>query len=166
MSASGVHKYNRSLQLAVPRTVLVMVMILSVFAFCWISVCAPAIRLSPGTRWITDYLITIVCAIFFLLTASTTVANPSTVNLGTVAVRILESHPMVLLGQFSYSLYLTHLVVWAILGITLNLAPVKQLVSFSLNPLTIRILVLIPAQILFAYGFYLLIEKPFLSYRN
>jgi peptidoglycan/LPS O-acetylase OafA/YrhL len=166
MSAAVVHRYKRSLQLAVPRTVLVMVMILSVFAFCWISVCAPAIRLSPGTRWITDYLIAIVCAVFFLLTASTTVANPSTVNLGTVAVRILESHPMVLLGQFSYSLYLTHLVVWAILGITLNLAPVKQLVSFSLNPLTIRILVLIPAQILFAYGFYLLIEKPFLSYRN
>ena len=93
-------------------------------------------------------------------------ANPLSVNLATVAIRILEWRPMALIGQFSYSLYLTHLVVWAMLGITLNLAPVKQLVLFSLNPLTICVLVLITVQIVFAYGFYLLFEKPFLRYRN
>jgi peptidoglycan/LPS O-acetylase OafA/YrhL len=166
MSAVVVHKYNHSFQLAVPRRVLIIVMTLSIVSVFWISLAAPAIRLSPGTRWITDYLIAIVCATFFLLTASTVIANLPSANLATIAIRILEWRPMVLIGQFSYSLYLTHLVVWAMLGITLNLAPVKQLVLFSLNPLTNRILLLIPVQIVFAYGFSLLFEKPVLRYRN
>jgi len=134
-------------------------------AFCFISIVIPSIR--SNSKWFTDFLVAIVCATFILFTAAAAInENKSRGLITTRVIQILESRPLSLLGRFSYSLYLTHLVVWAMLGITLNLAPVKRLVDFSLGPMPIRILILIPLLLISAYVFYLLFEKPFLRHRK
>jgi peptidoglycan/LPS O-acetylase OafA/YrhL len=143
-----------------------LVAIVSFVAFCSIAVAAPSIRLNTDTQWITDLLIGVVCAIVIALAASAALVKRPSPSLATIAIRILQSRPLVSVGRFSYSLYLTHLVVWNILGTTLNLAPVRQLVRFSLDPMAIRVLVLIPLLLISAYGFYLLFEKPFLRYHG
>lgn len=140
-----------------------IIAILAFIAFCSIAITLPSIR--SDNKWITDFLVAIVCATFILFTAAATIDH-KVHGVNTSVVWVLQSRPLALLGQFSYSLYLTHLVVWAMLGITLNLAPAKRLVDFSLDPMLVRIFVLIPILLLSAYGFYFLFERPFLRRRR
>jgi peptidoglycan/LPS O-acetylase OafA/YrhL len=148
------------------RIPLMIAAALLIAAFCWISIALPKVRLNDETRWITDLLLAGVCAIFIYLTASGTINEQYTFGLSRGATRFLALRPLVFLGAFSYSLYLTHLVTWAVLGITLNLAPVQRLFVFSLDPMPVRIFLLIPILLVCAYGFYLLFEKPFLRGRS
>jgi peptidoglycan/LPS O-acetylase OafA/YrhL len=111
-------------------------------------------------------LVAVMCVAMITLIASSSSDGHRLFGLSARTTRILESRPLTSVGQFSYSLYLTHLAVLAILGITLNLSPVKQLGVFSIAPLPIRILVVIPILLISAYGFYLLFEKPFLNKRK
>lgn len=123
----------------------------------------PTLRLFGGTRWVTDLLIAIVCAACIYLLASTSMMAHSSHAWERLAVRILESRPLLFLGRISYSLYLTHLNVWSMLGITLGLGPVQRLIPISIEPMSMRVSVLLPMQVLFAYGFYLVCERPFLN---
>lgn len=146
------------------RTPLIIAGAAAFAVFCLISIAVPSIRLNEATRWITDLLLAVACTLFILLTAIPTLYKQPVSGASKVVTGLLESRPLVILGAFSYSLYLTHLVSWAIIGVTLNLAPVKQVFSFSVDPIPVRILVLIPLQLIFAYGFYLLFEKPFIRH--
>ena len=147
------------------RKVLKFIAILVFLAFCWIVISFPSVRLIEDTRWVTDLLLALVIAIFIFLTASAKISNDKAPRIIAKVTQGLEMRPFVFLGQFSYSLYLTHLVVWSILGITLGLAPVKRLVGFSLDSLPIKLFLVIPLLLMSAYGFYLLFEKPFLNRR-
>ena len=133
----------------------------AIILFCTIAIAFPSIR--DDSKWFTDFLMAVFCATLILFLAATAM-RPYTSRgfISGKVIRLLEPRPFSLLGEFSYSLYLTHLVVWAMLGITLNLAPVKRLVDFSFDPMATRILVLLPLLLVSAYGFYLLFEKPFL----
>jgi peptidoglycan/LPS O-acetylase OafA/YrhL len=75
-------------------------------------------------------------------------------------LRWLESPPMVELGRFSYSLYLTHLPIVALSYLALRrleLAPQTQMLAM--------IAVSVPASLLAAYGFYLGFERRFVNRR-
>ncbi|KAF3885554.1 MULTISPECIES: acyltransferase family protein [Nostocales] len=75
-----------------------------------------------------------------------------------IVLRLLETRWLVVLGGFSYSLYLTHGVTVTIVGnilLNLQLSPV----SFF----TIFYLVAVPLSVLIAYCFYLAFERPFMS---
>ncbi|MEZ4867719.1 MAG: acyltransferase [Caldilineaceae bacterium] len=138
------------------------VVVVAFLVLVGIVVAAPSLRVNTETRWITDLLIALICALLIQLMAATvTTAHPAFAYL-TIAVRILESRLLLFLGRISYSLYLTHLIVWSMFGITLGLAPIQRFITISLDPMPMRIFVLLPVQLLFAYGFYLLFEKPFL----
>ena len=77
---------------------------------------------------------------------------------GSLALRLMESRPAVLLGTFSYSLYLVH-------------APVLALCQAALRPLHLSpplglALMLggaVPLALLVSFAFHLAFEKPFLS---
>ncbi len=73
-------------------------------------------------------------------------------------LHLLSSHWATTLGTFSYSLYLVHAVVIALVEFCLN--------DFNLSPtvrfLTLTVLVM-PLSVLGAYGFHLIFEKPFMS---
>ncbi len=139
---------------------------LSLVVFLGLAMFAPGIRSGPSTRWITDYLVAFACALFILVTAVRGLPNGSQAGVPAFIVNFLASRPLQLLGSFSYSLYLTHLVSWAILGITLNSMANLGMTALSVEPLQMRILVLIPVQLLFAYVFYLLFERPFMRRRR
>lgn len=72
--------------------------------------------------------------------------------------RCLESRPLVILGLFSYSLYLTHApllqLAWLYLLDPLHLSPVRQWLLLTL---------MTPLYLAVAYGFYLLVERPFIG---
>ncbi len=73
---------------------------------------------------------------------------------------LFQSGPAVALGKFSYSLYLTH---WPVLALV-------QIVALSLGaspPLCLLVLgfVGVPLSLILAYGFYLAFERPFLRVR-
>jgi peptidoglycan/LPS O-acetylase OafA/YrhL len=80
---------------------------------------------------------------------------------GTTVARLLSSPPIVRLGHFSYSLYLTHL-------------PVVAMAYFLVRPLPLgpvaHVLVLLPvataAALLVAYGFHLAVERRFMPARR
>lgn len=153
-------------QLASWRTHLIIVAAVAVIVFVGLVVYMPTIHSQEETSWVLDLLTAVVSAISILLIASAKLYPPATFSITRLAGQILEAPPLTILGQFSYSIYLTHLVVWAIVSITLNLDPVKHVISFSLDPMLWRILVLIPLLLVCAYGFYLLFEKPFLNQRR
>ena len=157
---------NYASQFPVWRIALLMAAAFAFVAFFGVAIAAPSIRLDTHTRWITDLLVAVVCAEFILLTASAALIKHQTFGLTTAITRVLESRPLAFLGRISYSLYLTHLVVWSIIGITLGLAPIERVVTLTIDPMPIRILVLIPMQVITAYGFYLLFERPFLRRRH
>jgi peptidoglycan/LPS O-acetylase OafA/YrhL len=146
--------------------IMTIVAALVFIVFCWAAIFIPSVRLETETQWSTDLLIAVVCAIFILLLASAVLHEEKAFRITKIVVQGLGSRPLVFLGHFSYSLYLTHLVTWSILGITLGLAPVKRLISFSLDPMPVRIFLAIPLLLISAYGFYLLFEKPFLCRRG
>ena len=73
-------------------------------------------------------------------------------------LRFFETPWAILLGAFSYSLYLTHGVVVTVIGnlfINLHLPQIEFI--------TIFYVVAIPLSLLIAYLFYLIFEKPFIS---
>jgi peptidoglycan/LPS O-acetylase OafA/YrhL len=77
-----------------------------------------------------------------------------------VVLRWFESRPMVELGRFSYSLYLTHLPVVALVFLVLRrlpLAPELQMLAM--------IAVSVPVSLVAAYGFYLAFERRFVTRR-
>jgi peptidoglycan/LPS O-acetylase OafA/YrhL len=85
--------------------------------------------------------------------ASETSAKP-------IVLRWLESGPMVELGRFSYSLYLTHLPVVALVYLALRrleLAPEIQMLAM--------IAVSVPASLGAAYAFYAAFERRFVTRR-
>jgi peptidoglycan/LPS O-acetylase OafA/YrhL len=130
--------------------------------FWLVAVAAPDVRGRPHTIWITDFIVAGICATFILLMASVAMSSSGRVGLSGALSRLLESRPLAVLGSFSYSLYLTHLVVWAMIGITLGLTPARRIVDLSLDSTPARMLVVIPVLLLGAYVFYLIFEKPFL----
>jgi peptidoglycan/LPS O-acetylase OafA/YrhL len=73
-------------------------------------------------------------------------------------LRILQSRPLVALGRFSYSLYLTHL-------------PIVALCYFGLHPLGLSaeaemaslILLSLPLSVLFSYAFFWVFERRFVG---
>ncbi len=78
-----------------------------------------------------------------------------------IVVRFLQAKPCVVLGSFSYSLYLIH-------------GPVLALVYFSMRPLHFSeramaetfLFTAVPISVVSAYLFYLAFEKPFLAKRT
>lgn len=76
-------------------------------------------------------------------------------------LRILEHRWTLRLGAFSYSLYLTHILVkWGVYAL---------LSRRHLSPTSLQMLLLlvgVPGSLLFAWGFYLLVERRFLSARS
>lgn len=166
VSAALLHTSGNTLHSHRCRTFVGVMGGLAFVAFSCIAIAAPSIRLEYSTRWITDVLLATACAALIFMMVSAGSLEYQAKKLIHVVVRILESRPLVWLGRISYSLYLTHLVTWAMIGITLGLPPIKRVVNLSLDPLPVRVLVLIPLLVLSAYGFYLLFEKPFLHYRE
>ncbi len=74
-------------------------------------------------------------------------------------LRVFESRPAVLLGVFSYSLYLMHAPVLAICQNALSarhLSPTLDLVVMLCGA--------VPLAVVFSYGFHLVFERPFLSH--
>jgi peptidoglycan/LPS O-acetylase OafA/YrhL len=148
------------------RIILVILGSVALIAFGFIAIFAPQIRYDPLTRWITDLLIAMACAAFILDLVTSKQQIGSSSSQKHPVLSFLELRPVLFLGAISYSLYLTHVVVWAMLGIFLGLAPVRRFISLSTDPFPIRLFVVIPLLILFAYLFYLVFEKPFLSSRK
>lgn len=73
-------------------------------------------------------------------------------------MKFLQAPALTALGAFSYSLYLTHVLV---------LTPLNQylhsLATSSITNALILYLVTIATTLLLAYGFYLTCERPFMS---
>jgi peptidoglycan/LPS O-acetylase OafA/YrhL len=71
-------------------------------------------------------------------------------------LRFLQCRPVFALGAFSYSLYLLHLPIVRVLDVLLDrLAPLPQM--------TLYVCVAAPLIIAFAWCFYLVLERPFIS---
>lgn len=70
----------------------------------------------------------------------------------------LESHFVITLGTFSYSLYLTHALVLALLEVCLSNLHLPGIVRFI-----VLLILVIPCSILVAHRFYLVFEKPFIN---
>ncbi|GAC1583901.1 MAG: hypothetical protein NVS3B7_19260 [Candidatus Elarobacter sp.] len=124
----------------------------------WISLAAgvpalAAIALSPegtpvGAYWLTDLVVGLAVAIFFVASAG---ERPG------VLARSLALRPVVLVGAFSYSLYLLH-------------GPIVELIATALARLhasaalaAVVYLASIPLVLAAAYAFYRIAERPFLS---
>lgn len=71
--------------------------------------------------------------------------------------RLLESRIALFLGEFSYSLYLTHYMLVASLALVVLSLGLPAAVSFF-----VLAGVAVPACLVFAYGFYLVFERPFI----
>jgi peptidoglycan/LPS O-acetylase OafA/YrhL len=88
----------------------------------------------------------------------TTSAEAQTKRQPSAILNLLEMRWVLWLGTFSYSLYLIHMPVLALLQIPINLLHLSISTRFFVS-----LLVVLPASIVAAYGFYFLFEKPFLS---
>ncbi len=80
----------------------------------------------------------------------------------TPLARLLERGPVVSVGHFSYSLYLTHapilLAIWVFVVRPLHLAPLAQFATM--------VVITVPVCLAAAYGFFRLFERPFLTKRS
>ncbi len=108
-------------------------------------------------QWILDPLVGAFAACLILACAS---ARYQAAKPGLI-LRVLE-HPRTLwLGAFSYSLYLTHILVkWGLYAL---------LSRFALSPSVLLLCLLglgVPASLLTGWGFYLLVERHFLAARS
>lgn len=107
---------------------------------------------------ITDLLVGAATAALLVYLTERVKARSGKANL---LLSVLESRPAQLVGHFSYSLYLTHL-------------PVVALVYFSLQPLALSAPALacstligsLVASLVVAYPFHLLIERPFMHAKS
>lgn len=116
-------------------------------------------RLEQGlhieVEWLKDYVGGTIAICSILYCVQTKRAATQRLSRG---VSFLESRPVLLLGAFSYSLYLTH-------GVILNLVELWE-VSVHPDPLHsffFRLFLAVPLAIGFAYGFYLLVERRFIT---
>jgi len=75
------------------------------------------------------------------------------------SLRVLESAPLVAVGRFSYSLYLTHLPVVALLYFGLR----RLALSASTEMLALSVLS-VPASLLFSYAFFWVFERRFVGH--
>lgn len=85
--------------------------------------------------------------------------SPATRGQAPLALRLMESRPAVLLGTFSYSLYLVHGPVLAICQSALTAVHTSPTLGLGL-----MLGVGVPLALGFAYLFHLAFEKPFLSH--
>ena len=83
-------------------------------------------------------------------------------NEGGALRRVLDWKPLVFIGTFSYSLYLVHYpllqLVWYFGTSRLKIAPFNEFLLLAASGTAISILV--------AYGFFLVAEKPFMSFKR
>jgi peptidoglycan/LPS O-acetylase OafA/YrhL len=110
-------------------------------------------------EWVKDVLGGVIAQSFIIYCALS--AKSSSDITTPFALRLLKSRPVVLLGTFSYSLYLVHCIVlmeFVEIQKALNLSP--------MHALLLRAAVGIPSAILFAYLFFLVFERPFLVKRK
>ena len=101
-----------------------------------------------GEFWWADLVVGSAVAVFFV--AASGIRVP-------IAAQALSLRPIVLLGAFSYSLYLVHGPVVELAGAALHRVKAGPGVAALVYGL------LIPLMLAIAYGFYLLWERPFLS---
>jgi len=101
-----------------------------------------------GAFWGSDLVVGAAVAVFFV--ASSGMRAP-------LFAQFLSLRPIVLLGAFSYSLYLVHGPIVELAGAALN----RVNASYGIAMLVYGLLV--PGVIVFAYAFYRLWERPFLS---
>ena len=104
---------------------------------------------ADGSLWPAD--LAVGAAVSLLFVTSDGVSQPWT-------SRVLALRPVVVLGTFSYSLYLIHAPLVALAGALLS----RYGVGAAGSALTYALL--IPAVIALAYGFFLIAERPFLSH--
>jgi peptidoglycan/LPS O-acetylase OafA/YrhL len=127
---------------------------------CWL-LCA-GFSLGAATLWfgqkpLTDPLVGLAAATLLVHLTARTIGSSRPRGFLLAA---LEAPPLVGLGHFSYSLYLTHL-------------PIIALCKLALTPLTMPplvaafVLLLVggSASVAFAYAFFLVVERPFLVRR-
>ena len=101
-----------------------------------------------GSLWPTDFVLGAAVALFFVVSA----------RFGGRGLKpLLASPPILLLGTFSYSLYLIHAPIVDLTAALLKRANAGTAVSMLVWA------VLIPALLVAAYGFYRVFERPFLS---
>jgi peptidoglycan/LPS O-acetylase OafA/YrhL len=113
---------------------------------------------TPKGAWLEDIFVGIAATALILWLQRQHNANEDRKN----AVRKwLESRPAIVLGRFSYSIYLIHfLIVWAI-------PPVAHSLHLSITAaLFFGIFCGIPLVLAIAYAFYLALERPFTSVRQ
>lgn len=109
-------------------------------------------------QWLLDPVVGMFAACLILTCAEAALHKIETPGL---LLRVLEHRGTLRLGAFSYSLYLTHILVkWGLYAL---------LSGLSLSPVTLQLILLlvgVPASLLTAWGFYLLVERHFLSARS
>ncbi len=101
-----------------------------------------------GTLWPADVAVGAAVALFFIAAAR----NPRI-----LPARLLALPPVVLLGTFSYSLYLIHAPFVDVVGTLLHEARASVALSAGVWA------ALLVAIVALAYGFYRVLERPFLS---
>ncbi|HZW54556.1 MAG TPA: acyltransferase [Candidatus Elarobacter sp.] len=101
-----------------------------------------------GMLWVPDVALGAAVALFFVASAHDGRMLPA---------RFLATRPIVLLGTFSYSLYLIHAPLVDVAGAALHRAHAGSLTS------ALAWGALVPVVLLLAYGFYRVFERPFLS---
>jgi peptidoglycan/LPS O-acetylase OafA/YrhL len=101
-----------------------------------------------GAYWGADLVVGLAVAVFFV--ASSGLRAP-------LAAQALSLRPIVLLGAFSYSLYLVHGPIVLLTGAALQRA------NAGTTAAAVTCALLIPLVLALAYGFYRVFERPFLS---
>jgi peptidoglycan/LPS O-acetylase OafA/YrhL len=124
----------------------------------WISVAAAVLAViamalhgegtPDGAFWGADLVVGAAVAAFFV--ASSGIRAP-------LAAQALSLRPIVILGAFSYSLYLVHGPAVELAGAALHHA------NASIATAALVYGLFIPVVLAFAYGFYRVLERPFLS---
>jgi peptidoglycan/LPS O-acetylase OafA/YrhL len=109
------------------------------------------------TEWLRDYLLGVAVTCVLIRCTRLSVAPPARRPL---YLRALLLPPLVRVGRFSYSLYLIHAPVIALLALGCRALQLPVLVGYG-----IVVAVGIPLAVLVAYLFFLPFERPFLASR-